>query len=139
MELLNSQRYLLLGNTGLLKAMRKPTGRTKQYLEKQGAIFKVVERYNQYSKRFHDAFGADGIYIMGTKCVATQCTSDSNRSSRVAKSLDNPEVRAWLRVPYHGFEVWTWGKKGARGKRKLWTAHVTHFGLNDREEVIVVG
>lgn len=49
-----------------------------------------------------------------------QATSGSNITARIKKSLAIPELKIWLEAG-NKFEVWGWKKKGARGKRKLWT------------------
>jgi hypothetical protein len=49
-----------------------------------------------------------------------QCTSASNTSSRVKKILAAPITPTWIAAG-NQLEVWGWSKKGARGKRKVWT------------------
>jgi hypothetical protein len=124
-------------NEYLPGAMKQPTQRTLICLRKTGALAKVVEKYNHYAKRRFDCFGADIMCIQGLKLIAIQTTSGDHHADHLTKALANPEVLAWLRTG-NGFEVWSWKKKGPRGKRKLWTSRVTQLCLNDGDEVGVL-
>jgi hypothetical protein len=117
--------------------MKQPTARTLTCLRKTGALAKVVERYNHYAKRRFDCFGADIMCVQGRKLIAIQTTSGANHAAHLTKALANREVLAWLRTG-NGFEVWSWAKKGPRGKRKLWTSRVTQLCLTDTEKVGVL-
>ncbi len=61
--------------------------------------------------------------------MAVQSTSGSNHSSRVTKSLDNPAVLNWLHCGV-AFYVYSWAKKGARGKVKRWQPKITQLVEN---------
>ncbi len=39
---------------------------------------------------------------------------------RRVKALAEPRLRQWLDAGGR-FEIWSWGKRGGRGERKLWT------------------
>ncbi len=74
--------------------------------------------------------------IQGKKLVAIQSTSGSNHAARVAKAILSTKLRRFLACDGALFEVWSWAKKGARGKRKLWTPRVEQLTLNILGEVV---
>lgn len=51
-----------------------------------------------------------------------QATSDGNHASRVSKIVNerNEVAKAWLAAG-NRLAVWSWGKRGKAGARKLWT------------------
>jgi hypothetical protein len=53
------------------------------------------------------------------RVIGIQATSGTNHSARVAKAKAEPRLAAWLGAG-QAFEVWSWAKRGARGKRKTW-------------------
>lgn len=108
--------------------MTSPTQRTLAFLRKIGANAKVLERYNIYAKKRQDVWGADILACRGRFLWAIQTTSATNHSNRVEKSLANLEVRNWLKcgIPFY---IYSWGKRGPRGKRKLWTLRITQILL----------
>jgi hypothetical protein len=61
--------------------------------------------------------------------IGIQATSSTNHSARVSKARQEPRLAVWLGAG-NAFEVWSWAKRGAKGKRKVWTL---------REEQIVSG
>src|SRR6266853_2691141 len=109
--------------------MRSPTARTKRYLEKQGHIVEVVEKWIPIEKHpgggvRRDLFEViDILCIQGGALLAIQSTSGSNHNARVTKALASPKLKAYLGTD-NLFEVWSWSKKGARGKRKMWMPRV---------------
>lgn len=117
--------------------MTSPTQRTLKFLRDIGAVARVVEHWNGYAKRRIDLWGADILAKQGRLLMAVQTTSDANHSSRVEKSKVDPDVRNWLDTGV-GFYVISWGKKGARGKRKLWTVRISQLVLNLPDDNIIV-
>lgn len=103
--------------------MSSPSARSKAYMAKQGYIVGTVERYCSFTRRRHDLFGfIDLIAVRGQDVVGIQTTSDANLAARIAKAEALPEFPIWLRagrVEFHG-----WGKKGGKGKRKMWSVRV---------------
>jgi hypothetical protein len=98
-----------------------PTQRTLAECKKRGWIAQVVERFNSFTKRRHDLFGCiDIVAITPTGIMGIQATSGTNHSSRIAKAEQEPQIAAWLGAGAQ-FEVWSWAKRGERGKRKRWT------------------
>lgn len=82
----------------------------------------VVEHWNAFAHRRVDLFGIIDLIALdgGAGPLAIQVTASGSHSARRQKALEEPRLVAWLRSGAR-FEVWSYGKKGARGKRKLWT------------------
>jgi len=95
----------------------------------------IVERYCSFTRRRHDLFGCIDLIAlddeMGT--LGIQVTSGSNHSKRVAKTLEEPRIRRWLERG-NRYEVWSYSKKGAAGKRKLWHLRVQPVTVEMYEE-----
>lgn len=103
-----------------------PTARTLAYLRGDlGMQAEVVERWNAHAKIRQDLFGfADVLAASEDRGIlAVQATSTPNVSARIHKIRDEPRVYPWLAA---GGRVWVigWAKRGARGKRKLWTPRI---------------
>jgi hypothetical protein len=97
-----------------------PTQRAIKVLKAEGYIPAIVERWNAFAKIRQDLYGCiDIIAIKPFEILGIQCTSDSNVSARVTKSVAIPALRIWL-LAGGKFQVWGFGKKGARGERKVW-------------------
>lgn len=100
-----------------------PTARSLAHLRELGYIAQVVEKWNPYAKIRVDLFGViDIVAVKGTEngVLGVQATSASNLSSHVLKCEKSPNLGAWVNAG-NRLEVWSWGKQGARGKRKIWT------------------
>ncbi len=112
-----------------------PTARSMALLRDQGYHVVKVEYWSHYAKRRIDFGGfADILAWRGDipGVLAVQATTDSNVSARIRKVLDNSDlcdrVRDW-QLAGNVYQVWGWGKHGARGERKLWTVRkVTETG-----------
>ena len=99
--------------------------RSLALLKRLGYAACVVERFNHFVKVRQDAMGFIDILAAGNGSIlAIQSTTTSNQASRVAKIKAEPRALAWLnnggRIFVHG-----WSKKGAKGKRKLWSVTET--------------
>lgn len=99
-----------------------PTQRTLQALRKLGFVAAVVERWNPHARVRQDLFGCidivairDGIGILGIQACA-----GASHAARRDKAAAEPKLRTWLECGGR-FEIWSWAKQGARGKRKTWT------------------
>lgn len=113
-------------------AKTSPTQRALAYCKKAGWTVQIVEKWNVHAMRTIDLFGCiDLVAIdgLGGGPIGIQVTSGDNHASRRTKALEEPRLVAWLRAPAR-FEVWSFSKRGERGKRKLWQL---------RREVITVG
>jgi hypothetical protein len=60
------------------------------------------------------------------RVIGIQATSGSNHSKRVDKARAEPRLATWLGAGCT-FAVWSWAKRGARGKRKVWTLREEHI------------
>lgn len=109
----------------------QPTARTLKVLRADGWQAQVVEQWISYTKQRRDLFGViDILAVRGSETLGVQCTSDSNMSARINKSVAEPKLRQWLNGPRR-FEVWGWGKKGKAGKQKLWQVRREVITLDD--------
>ena len=100
--------------------MSSPTQRSLKHMRSIGYTAAITEHWNNYAHIRQDLFGFVDILAIGPQgTVAVQTTSDGNLSARRKKLLALPAVdvakSAGWSVVLHG-----WGKKGGRGKRKLW-------------------
>jgi hypothetical protein len=104
--------------------MSSPTQRSLAYArEELGWICQVVEKWNQWARVRQDLFGCiDIVAIAGDRVMGIQACAGAggDHARRRAKALAEPRLRAWLAAGAL-FEVWSWAKRGPRGKRKLWT------------------
>lgn len=110
-----------------------PTARTLQYFREQGCIAAVVEKWNPHAKIRQDLFGCiDLLVIQGRKLIAIQATSGTNHNARMTKCIGNDKLCAYL---YTGnlFEIFSWSKKGPRGKAKHWVPRVTQLTVVNGE------
>ena len=104
-----------------------PTQRSLAHLHKAGYIATVCERYIAAIRHREDLFGiGDIIAILGTECLLVQTTTGSNVAAHVKLYRDDPVKRASLSVwlscgSRRWFEIHGWGKRGPRGKGKLWS------------------
>lgn len=112
-----------------------PTQRTLAECKRRGWIAQVVEQNvripgGRMFKR--DLFGViDIVAITPDGILGIQATSNNGGThmARVHKANAEPRLVAWLGAGAR-FAVWSWSKRGARGKRKTWQL---------REEFIVSG
>lgn len=104
-----------------------PTQRTLARLRDMSYMAEVVERWNAHARCTQDLFNCVDIVACGRERVFfVQTTSDSNHAARERKS----EIQAAVPRLVDGgceFEVWSWGKKGGRGKVKSWTLRATRI------------
>jgi hypothetical protein len=57
------------------------------------------------------------------RIIGIQATSGSNHAARITKAKSEPRLAHWVAAGAR-FEIWSWAKQGARGKRKKWTLRV---------------
>lgn len=118
--------------------MASPTSRTLQHLRGLGYTAAIVEKFNSFVKIRQDLFGY--IDVLGIRsdrngCLGIQTTSADHHSNRVLKAKANPILKTWLEAG-NSFAVWSWGKKGARGKRKLWELRIEEIQIKDLTNTI---
>ncbi len=109
--------------------MTSPTQRSLALIKQSGWTAQIVEHWNAYAKVRVDLFDCiDIVVLTGYSILGIQTTSDSNLSARVKKALESPKIKLWLESG-GCFECWGWGKKGPKGKRKLWTLRSISFSI----------
>jgi len=65
--------------------------------------------------------GGDGQQLLAAPLiVGVQACAAASHAARVAKVAAAPVLPAWIAAGGRA-EVWSWSKKGAAGKRKLWS------------------
>ena len=102
-----------------------PTARTLAECRKRGWTADVVERHVR-SFITKDFLGCiDVIALTPDGFLGIQATSNSggNHSARVAKIQAEPRAREFVRAGGR-IEVWSFAKRGPRGKAKRWTLRV---------------
>jgi hypothetical protein len=98
-----------------------PTARSLQHLKELGYTAKVVEKWNPFAKIRQDLFGADILCLKaGEKVLVVQATSGANHSARRTKLEASGFITLWTGSGAT-LEIWSWSKKGLRGKVKRWT------------------
>lgn len=123
--------------------MRSPTARTLKFFRDQGHLAEVVEKWIPVPKHpgggvRRDLFECiDVLVIQGGKLLGIQSTSGSNHSARVTKAKASEKLARYIATG-NGFEVWSWAKRGARGKRKVWTPKVTQLIIDLTGKVVVL-
>jgi len=122
-----------------------PTQRALAELKRRGWTAQVVERWNQYARVRVDLFGCIDIVAIdpasdrtvpvgpifvrnqGAAIVGIQVTaSAAHHAHRRAKILAEPRMRQWVEAGGR-LELWSWSKKGKRGKRKRWELRVERY------------
>lgn len=116
-----------------------PTQRSIAWLKAQGWQVARTEHWNSFAKirqdvwGFADALGCHAQKIYGqpiggepvfmqdeNDIALFQFTTTPNMSAREAKIRASKEAAYWLRCGGKIY-VYGWAKRGARGKRKVWT------------------
>ena len=98
-----------------------PTQRTLAECRKRGWTAQVVERWNPHARIRQDLFGCiDIVALTDTGILGIQACAGASHAARMAKCRAEPRMWEWFYSGGH-FEVWSWAKRGARGKRKVWT------------------
>lgn len=117
-----------------------PTSRSLAVCRKRGWLADVVERRLPRGFVTQDLFGfIDAVALDGRPGIlGIQATGDSsgNVAARITKIATERRAAAvaWLEAG-NRVQVWGWGKKGAAGKRKLWTLRVVAVELVDGQLV----
>lgn len=114
-----------------------PTARTLDFLRSDlGMQAGIVERWNPHARIRQDLFGFVDLIAASEErgIVAVQATSGTNVSARIAKIREEPRAYPWLAA---GGRIWVigWSKRGARGKRKLWTPRIVEILKADEIEL----
>lgn len=103
-----------------------PTARSLKYLREQGYVCDIAERYNAFTRKRNDLFGfidIVAVHPLKQGLLGVQTTSTGNIQARIKKATILDTYDLWLnagnKIEFHG-----WSKRGARGKRKLWTIKI---------------
>jgi hypothetical protein len=111
-----------------------PSARTLAECRRRGWIAQVVEQTVPRTFVKRDLFSIIDIVAVGERSIiGIQATSGSNSAPRVTKILAEPRALRWLQAGAR-LEVWSWSKRGARGKRKTWTLRVETVRVEDFEQ-----
>lgn len=87
-----------------------PTQRTLKLLRAQGWKAQVVEHFNMFARVRQDLFGfIDVLAIRPGETLGVQCTTFSNRSSRIQKIQESELATDWV-LAGNKIEVWGWKK-----------------------------
>ena len=107
--------------------------RTLKRLRDEGYLVAKVEHWNPFAHKRQDLFGFIDVLAIkkNQPILAVQVCGDDSRAAHVASLESNEAFRVWR---YTGLEedasiiqVWSWGKHGAKGKRKVWTVNITEL------------
>jgi hypothetical protein len=99
-----------------------PNARTITECKKRGWTAQNVEQTIPHTFIKRDLFGViDVIAVTPDGIIGIQATGDhgGDMQRRVRKIVAEPRALVWLGAAR--LAVWGWGKRGAVGKRKLWT------------------
>ena len=101
-----------------------PTARSLRHLRERGYMVAVVERWNPGARVRQDLFRFADLLAVGRPdgFLAVQVCAAGDRAKRLNKLITAPvadHVRRWLECG-GTVELQSWGKRGARGKRKVW-------------------
>lgn len=101
--------------------MSSPTSRALKDARQLGWTAAVVERWNQYARVRQDLFGFIDILCVHPELgvLGIQACADGSHAARRDKILAHENLPTVLRAGIK-VEVWSYGLRGARGKRKLW-------------------
>lgn len=117
------------------KAKRKKStplnARSLAECRKRGWTAQVVERRLPRTFTTVDLFGVIDIVaiaaVPGRKVIlGIQACAGTDHAKRRDKILAEPRVAEWIAANGH-LELWSWSKRGAAGKRKLWTLRVETY------------
>ena len=101
-----------------------PTQRTLAECRKRGWRACVVEKWIAQARRRIDVYGFGDVLALDGKpgSLLIQATTTANAPSRVTKIRGECAEAAsdWLRAG-NRIAVWGFARRGAAGKRKLWT------------------
>jgi hypothetical protein len=109
-----------------------PTSRTLQKCKALGWLAYVTEKRIPKINILKDAFGFGDVLAMDglPGSLLIQATSTPNMASRETKIREHcwDAATRWLDAG-NRIQVWGWAKRGAAGKRKLWTLRIVEVTL----------
>jgi len=94
--------------------------RTLDWLRKAGYTVAKTEHWNHYARIRQDLFGfIDVLAVNHVHLLALQVSHEDRHADHVKKVMTTPVAKELCY--YMDIEVWSWGKRGPRGKAKKWT------------------
>lgn len=125
-----------------------PLQRTKKWLQDKGWHVWITEIFNPWAHIRQDMFGLHDLCAIRHDSNGVWGINAAEDNGAVAghirKYIDgwehpkkgwigpNPHLPVWLAAG-NRFSIFGWGKRGDRGKRKLWTLRVVEFYLDGAE------
>lgn len=105
-------------------AAPKSLSKSLNLLKRNGYTAHSVERYNSFVKIRQDFGGFADILAykpgeFGVLAVQA-CMGNGDVSKHLKKYSMNKNMRTWIESG-NRFEIWSWAKRGDRGKRKVWS------------------
>ena len=100
-----------------------PTQRSLKELRTNGYTAQVVEKFNPFAHIRQDLFGFIDIVAIKPEVsgvLGVQTTTQAHVPDHVEKIITNSNFRTWIDSG-NKFVIHGWSKKGAKGKRKVWT------------------
>ncbi len=117
-----------------------PCQRSLKHERTLGRVAAVVERWNPHAGIRQDLFGFFDVLSIdpkGSGVIGIQTTTQSNAAARIQKAREKcaGALTAWLTAG-NSVRIHSWGKRGAKGERKVWTLTERELRLQDlvREE-----
>ena len=121
------------------KAVTVP--RSLAEMKRRGYKCAIVEKWNRFANIRQDLFGFIDILCInpGFPDVGLQVTTSDHVSDRIMKIQTECSENAaiWLKSGKHRIIVHGWGKRGARGERKVWTLVEREIVL-DKDELVTI-
>ncbi|HZZ98337.1 MAG TPA: hypothetical protein VFG51_00210 [Candidatus Saccharimonadia bacterium] len=110
------------------KKKTTPTQRSLKKLRDEGWTAAVVEKWNPHVGIRQDLWGfGDLLCFKDDVVLIVQTTVAANVATRLLKIEANPITKRWIASQYRLIVVHGWSKRGARGKRKLWTCREVYY------------
>lgn len=105
-----------------------PTQRTLAECRKRGWDADIVERRLRFNVT-KDLLGCiDVVAVTPDGIIGIQATSGPHHAARVAKCKAEPRIAGWFRAGAR-LQVWSFAKRGKRGKAKRWQLRETEVVL----------
>lgn len=123
------------------KSKIKSSTRSLAKLRKEGYLAQSVEKWIPQVKRTVDLFNLIDVIAVRSEPEPTilgvqACIGRGDVAKHIKKALEEPKLKLWLAAGGQ-FEIWSWAKRGPRGKVKHWTVKKTLLFLDDQKLVQV--
>lgn len=121
--------------------MVRASARSTAFAKRQGWTCWTTERWVPIpgmpggGRRMDMGGWCDHVVIRNGECVGVQSASMSGRAAHLSKMGSEPAasgIRAWLSVPGHRAELWSWRRIKVKrgGKAVRWECEVTPLGVS---------